>query len=142
MGTAQKLGLDHWRFEAMAEELAARYVGKPHSVIVAMTPYDTPARLHVQDGHTPGGFVIGLLPGDSIPAQMQPAVVPPALSYTGEPPATPVLVDHELGYPPLVQVMNAAGQILAEPDVSVMHFDENTLEVTVAAGGDFTIILR
>jgi len=139
MGTAQKLGLEHWRFEAMPTARAITYVGKPHSVVVELGADDAPLKLRVQDGHTPGGFAVSLAAAGTVLAQLPAAALVPTINATGALASTPFNIQHELGYYPLVQVLDATGLLV---NAVVQHFDNENLAVTVPADGNYSIILR
>lgn len=138
MGTAQKLGIDQWRFEAMPEADAVNYVGKPNSLTIAVNTDNVPQRLHLHDGATPGGFVISLVPSGTIMSMLPPKPLAPIINAMGLTAGTPFNVNHQLGFYPSVAVLDDQGNVVA---ADVQHFDAENLAVTVPTNGDYRIIL-
>lgn len=95
--------------------------------------------LRAHNGVKYGGFAIPLTDSGATPTPLPVSrVVPPmAVTTTGADEA--VVVEHGLGYFPMVQVLDNTGLPVAAP---IQHHDDQSLSVTIAAAGDYEIILR
>lgn len=130
------------RFKGMHGELtfvAAATEDNPRAIVQA--------RLH--NGLDNGGFVLQTIPATSPSSVLPPAVVFPATEI--ELPAEDegegsVVIEHGLGYLPLIQLVSSAGDILlAVPStITARHLDANRVQISNSAEVDvtLTVILR
>lgn len=81
-------------------------------------------QLRAHNGIDAGGYVVAAVPASEPRAVLPTASVPPAFSAAGE----ETLISHELGYTPLVQVLDADGYVVPPNSIEVTE-----LEITVAA---------
>ena len=81
-------------------------------------------QLRAHNGIDAGGYVVAAVAASEPRAVLPVASVPPEFTAAGE----ETLISHELGYFPLVQVLDAGGYVV--PPISV---EVNELEITVAA---------
>lgn len=101
----------------------------------------TVVEIRAHNGLTYGGFSIPLVPSrDSVPALLPVARVVPPIPVTTTTAPEVVPISHELGYFPLVQVLDENGQVVA--DALIVHDDDENLSITLPLAGDYTIILR
>lgn len=99
------------------------------------------AELRFHNGVTYGGFAIPLAPAlppvpSSIPVAR--AVEPVEVTTTGANEA--VAINHDLGYLPIVQVIDDSDNSVV--DAKVQHHDEQNVTVTIPLAGDYVIVLR
>lgn len=99
-------------------------------------------QMRAHNGLDAGGFVVPLVPASSPRALLPGAVVYPKVAVTLVE-ATPLTVQHDLGYWPLVQVVDpATGTVVA--DVEIVHslVDDNSFTVESETAGDFELLIR
>lgn len=93
--------------------------------------------LRAHDGSTPGGAAQSLRAAANIGAGLPSRVVVPPLTVTTDG-AGVVTVHHQLGYFPIVQVLDVSGLRL---DAEILHIDNENLEITVPVPGDVIVNL-
>ena len=72
-------------------------------------------QLRAHNGIDIGGYVVPVIPADEPRAPLPLASVPPKFPATGE----TTLITHELGYTPLVQVIDANGRVVPQTTLQV-----------------------
>ena len=139
MTTHRRHGTAQHAFQAMPTALGQVYVGLPYTITVDVDMADgPPLRLRVHDGHTPGGAVTNLVPSAGVSGALPPAVVVPEVSLTLTD-GVPMNYHHGLGYKPLVQVLDAGGEV---GGVQIVHHDDENFSVVASVAGDYTILVR
>ena len=137
--TAKQLGREPHKHHIHESVAAADvYVGRPGELTMVRTSTGEPiveARLHDGVGKS---VVLKALPSGSVAAMLPPAVVVPPMTATASA-GIPVSFNHGLGYFPMVQALDAAGNIA---DVQIVHDDAENISLTFAANDTYTIILR
>lgn len=97
--------------------------------------------LRVHNAIVYGGFIIPLLPAQEVaaPLTVARAVTPLPVTTTGV--NEVVVVTHELGYTPMVQVINSVNNTVVN-NLVIEHHDTSSLSVTIPAAGSYEILLR
>lgn len=99
------------------------------------------AELRFHNGVTYGGFAIPLTAAlPEVPASLTVARAVDPVEVTTTGPDEAVAINHDLGYLPIVQVLNDVDDSIVA--ASVQHHDEQNVTVTIPLAGDYTILLR
>lgn len=97
--------------------------------------------LRIHNEVVPGGVaLVQLIPNCGPDMKLPPAIVPADIAMTTGTPA--VLVQHNTGIYPVVQVINAAGLVLDAAAAVITHTSSNAFSVTLATPQAATIVYR
>jgi hypothetical protein len=138
--TKVRLGRDpelHLIHETRAE--ADAYTGRPGELTyVRSAPAGPLIQVRAHDGLVKGGYAVQLEPPTEITTFMRLAAAVPPMNVA-VPGTSPYTVHHQLGYFPIVQVLNTAG---AQVGVNIVHNDAENVTLTFPVAGNYTLILR
>ena len=97
--------------------------------------------LRIHNEVVPGGVaLVQLIPNCGPNMMLPPPIVPADIAVTS---ATPdVIVRHNTGIYPIVQVLNSAGAVMPDADVSIQHQSANAFTVRFVTAQAATIIYR
>lgn len=139
--TKHRLGRDpelHEIHETAVE--ANRYIGKPGEItFTRAVPGGSLVDLRCHDGLTPGGYAAQLEVAASVPGMLANAKAVPPIAATLAA-GVDYAVHHQLGYMPMVQVLDAANAVITA--IAVTHHDTENLSINTPVAGDYLIILR
>ena len=139
--TKHRLGRDpelHEIHETIAQ--ANGYTGKPGEITLNRSTLGSElAQLRAHDGQKQGGKVIGLVDVSSLASLYGYAVAIPPVTVTVTD-GNPINFNHQLGYIPMVQVLDPMGGIV-QPS-AVVHSDVENTSITFSPIGTYTVIFR
>jgi hypothetical protein len=144
MTTKMRRGRDPEQHVVVAEgPQADNYLGlHGELVFVRDEEYNIYKGIQLHDGTTKGGSISIMVPTDG-DGPLRIAGVPPAGNISAEEPGSFTFI-HGLGYPPLVQIVNADGLEVTN-DLTISHseeLDSITVEVGEDQEGDYLVLMR
>lgn len=97
--------------------------------------------IRAHNGLQYGGFSVPVVQArDNLASTLPLARVVPPIEVTTTVDPEVVPISHELGYFPIVQVLDNTGQVV--PGALIVHDDAENVSVTIPTAGDYTVVLR